>query len=139
VDATREAEELVGLWQALQEAQVAGDVRRLEELRRLGEARAKREGASGEWALLAREAGRHTGDLREEVEERPTVGVATSGDAPVVLDEAPAPEADVEEGDEEPVEAQGRGRRLGPLIWIVIVAAYVLLQVLGEVGEGAVP
>jgi hypothetical protein len=137
VDATREAEELVELWQALQEAQVAGDTRRLEELRRLGESRAKREGASGEWSLLAREAGKHTGDLREEVEARPTAGVGDGGGAPVELDETSVPEAAGEPGGEE--EERGRGFRLGPLIWILIVAAYVLLQVLGENGEGAVP
>ena len=137
MDATREAEELVELWQALQEAQVAGDARRLEELRRLGEARAKRPGASSEWSLLAREAGRHTGDLREEVEEQPTVVAADRGAAPVERDEMSVPDTSDEPAEQE--EGGRRGFRLGPLIWIVIVAVYVLLQVLGGNGEGAVP
>lgn len=138
MDATREAEELVGLWQALQEAQVAGDARRLEELRRLGEARAKRPGASDEWSLLAREAGRHTGALREEVEEQPTiVAVDGGGAAPVEREEMSAPDTVDEPTEQE--EGGRRGFRLGPLIWIVIVAVYVLLQVLGGNGEGAVP
>ena len=137
MDATREAEELVGLWQSLQEAQVAGDARRLEELRRLGEARAKRPGASDEWSLLAREAGRHTGDLREEVEEEATVVAVDGGAAPVERDELSAPDTADEPAEQE--EGGRRGFRLGPLIWIVIVAVYVLLQVLGGNGEGAVP
>jgi hypothetical protein len=141
VDATREAEELVALWQELQAAQVAGDVRRLEGLRRLAEARAQRPDASGEWRLLAREAGRHTGDLREEVEAAPTVGVGDAAAARVERAEpvdVSLPDAAREPAEEGAPERE-RGFRLGPLIWIVIIAAWVLLQVLGGTGEGAIP
>jgi hypothetical protein len=135
VDETREAEELVGLWQELQAAQVAGDLRRLVALQRLAEGRARRPGASGEWALLAREAGRHTGDLHEEAQARPTAGVGeTAASPPAELEPVVLPDG-VDDAEEGPSESR-RGFRLGPLIWLVIIVAYVLLQVLGNAGDG---
>jgi hypothetical protein len=134
VDETREAEELVGLWQELQAAQVAGDLRRLVALQRLAEGRARRPGASGEWALLAREAGRHTGDLHEEAEARPTAGVGESASPPAELEPVSLPDG-ADDAEEDPSESR-RGFRVGPLIWLVIIVGYVLLQVLGNAGDG---
>jgi hypothetical protein len=135
VNATREAEELVRLWQELQKAQVAGDAGRLEALRARAEAQARRPDASREWELLAREAGKHSGHVHEAREAQPTAGVAAEPHAPNrveedwELDQASAPDSA-----EEPAEEAGRrGRGLGPIIWIVIVVGYVLLQILSGV------
>ena len=72
MNATREAEELVRLWQELQQAQVAGDAARLEALRVRAEAQARRPDASREWELLAREAGKHSVHVHEAREAQPT-------------------------------------------------------------------
>ena len=61
-----EAEELVLLWQELQEAQVAGDAERLAVLRRRAESESQRPDASREWQLLEQEAGRYR-DRRQRV------------------------------------------------------------------------
>jgi len=129
VNETREAEELVRLWQELQAAEVAGDAGRISAIRTLADANARRPEASGEWALLAREAARHLGGGREQVKATPT---------PHLGDETTAAEPEgVEEvvlADDEP--GRGGGLRLGPLIWVVVVVGYLLLQLLGNVGEG---
>jgi hypothetical protein len=132
VDATREAEELVRLWQELQTAQVTGDTRALAGLRVLAEAHARRPEASGEWALLVREAGRYLGGMREQVEAEPVVGARSE---PVEVPEAETPATTVEPAGDEEAEKSG-GFKLGPLIWLVFVVGYLLLQLLGNVGEG---
>jgi hypothetical protein len=136
VDATREAEVLVQLWQELQEAQVAGDTRRLSSLRALAEAQARRPGASEEWELLAREANRHTARLHEQVESQPTAGVGADPSlgysepaARYELDEIGVPDSVLEPAEEG--STPSRGRRLGPIIWLVIIVGYLVLQVIG--------
>ena len=122
---TREAEELVLLWQELQEAQVAGDAGRLARLRSRAEAESRRSGASEEWALLEREAGRYRERLDEAVAALPSVGVGNDAE-PVAIDAESAPE---------PVEAGRRGRgKAGSLIWLAILLGWVLLQVIGGLG-----
>ena len=121
---TREAEELVRLWQELQEAQVAGDVGRLAGLRRRAEVERQRPGVSGEWELLEREAGRHADRLNEAIDAQPSVGVGNASET-VTIDAESAPE---------PVEGRrGRGK-VGSLIWLAILLGWVLLQVLQGVG-----
>jgi hypothetical protein len=144
VDTTREADELVRRWQELQAAQVAGDLRALATLRLLAEAQARRPGASGEWELLAREAGRYTSQLGEQVEAQPTAAVgvesAHGGFEPVEqyhLDEVSVPDSAWEPADEEQTPRRGRG--LGPIIWLVIVVGYLLLQVIGGLTGGESP
>ncbi len=117
----REDEELVRLWQELQEAQVAGDVERLEGLRRRAEAESGRPGASEEWPLLEREAGRHAERLHEAVVAQPSVGI---GDETVTVDAESAPE---------PVEGRS-GPGKGSLIWLVILVGWVVLQIVGGLG-----
>ena len=134
MDETREAEELVGLWQQLQTAQVAGDAGRLEALRRLAEARAKAPGASGEWGLLAREAGRHRQALGQQREAQPDVAIGGASEAPEPVDVVAAPETAREPAEE--AERERQGFRLGPLIWVVILVGYLLLQFFGNGGEG---
>jgi hypothetical protein len=117
----REEEELVRLWQELQVAQVAGDARRLEELRRRAEAESGRPDASEEWQLLEREAGRHAEQLHEAVEAQPSVGV--DGEAvPVDVESAP-----------EPVGGRS-GPGKGSLIWLLILVGWVVLQIVQGVG-----
>jgi hypothetical protein len=123
MDSRREAEELVRLWQELQEAQVAGDAQRLEGLRRRAEAEGRRPGASEEWQQLEREAGRYGERLHEAVVAQPSVGV--DGEAePVPVDAESAPE---------PVEGR-RGPGKGSLIWLAILVGWVVLQILQGVG-----
>ena len=125
MDETREAEELVLLWQELQEAQVAGNAARLESLRRRAEAETRREGASGEWLLLEREAGRNAERLEEAVVAQPSVGVGDEAE-PVPIDVESAPE---------PVEGRrGRGK-VGSLIWLAILLGWVVLQIVGGLGN----
>ncbi len=123
VDARREAEELVGLWQELQDAQVAGDAGRLDRIRRRAEAESAREGASEEWRLLAEDAARHTDRLQDELEAQPTAGVGADA---VVLDAESAPE---------PV-AGRKGRGKGSLIWLAFLVGWILLQVFQAAGGG---
>jgi uncharacterized membrane protein len=131
VNATREAEELVRLWQELQAAQVAGDRSRLESLRARAEAEARRPDASREWELLAREAGKHSGDVEEARAAQPTAGVGAEPsehyrvEQEWELDEASTPEP--------AEERRGRGRGLGPLIWAVILIGYLILQALSGI------
>ena len=140
MDATREAEELVRLWQELQVAQVSGDVRRLAGLRALAEAQSRRPDASPEWELLAREAARYTGQVHEQVEAQPTVGVgadpgaAYTPDAEYELEEVAAPDAVLEPAEEGTGRSRGRG--LGPIIWLVIIVGYLILQVIGGLTGG---
>jgi hypothetical protein len=135
VNATQEAEELVRLWQELQGAQVAGDAARLEALRARAEAQARRPDASREWELLAREAGKQSGHVHEAREAQPTAGVAAEPHAQYKieeeweLDEVSAPDSATEPAEE----AERRGPGLGPIIWIVIVVGYVILQILSGV------
>jgi hypothetical protein len=143
VDATREADELVRLWQELQAAQVSGDLRTLATLRLLAEAQARRPGSSGEWELLAREAGRYASQLGDQVEAQPTAafGAEAAGGSfePVEefeVDESSAPDAAWEPAEEQ---APRRGRGLGPIIWLVIVVGYLLLQVIGGLTGGESP
>jgi hypothetical protein len=120
VDRNREAEELVRLWQELQEAQVTGDVERLTWLHRRAEAESRDEEASEEWRLLADDAARQADRLRAELAAQPSAGVA--GDAVVVVDTAPTSES-------APEPAGGRRGRTGSLIWLAILVGWILLQV----------
>lgn len=122
VDRNREAEELVRLWQELQEAQVTGDVERLTWLHRRAEAESRDEEASEEWRLLADDAARQADRLRAELAAQPSAGVA--GDAVVVVDTAPTSESAPE-----PEPAGGRRGRTGSLIWLAILVGWILLQV----------
>jgi len=121
---TREAEELVRLWQELQEAQVAGDGRALTALRARAAAESRREGASGEWELLEREAGRFAERLLEAVGAQPSAGVG---------DEAEAVTVDAESAPEPVAGRRGRGKT-GTLIWLAILLGWVVLQILQGVG-----
>ncbi|HWN23048.1 MAG TPA: hypothetical protein VNP93_13825 [Gaiellaceae bacterium] len=126
----REAEELVRLWQELQEAQVAGDAERLAGLQRRAESESKRPDASEEWQQLEQEAGRYGDRLLEALEEQPSVGVGDGTETvPVDVESAP-----------EPVEGRrGRGRT-GSLIWLAILVGWVVLQILqGLGGENGSP
>jgi hypothetical protein len=123
MNATREAEELVRLWQELQEAQVAGDSGRLASLRSRAERESARPDASEEWRQLAQEAGRYGDRLLEEVAERPSVGVGEATET-VTVDTESAPE---------PVEGR-RGPGKGSLIWLAILAGWVVLQILQGIG-----
>ncbi|HVM68512.1 MAG TPA: hypothetical protein VM204_01580 [Gaiellaceae bacterium] len=144
MDPTREAEELVRLWQELQLAQVAGDAQRLASLRIHAESRARRPGASPEWQALAREAGRYTAQIHEQVEAQPTAGVGAEAmpqyeaapPAHYEVDEVSAPDAAMEPAEE--AGTRGRGRGLGPIVWLVIIVGYLVLQVIGGLtgGEG---
>lgn len=134
MNATREADELVRLWQELQAAQVTGDVSRLNALRSRAEAQARRPDASPEWELLAREAGRHSSHVEQAQETRPTVGVGVevgepvhAADAQWQLDEVSAPDSATEPAEE----GRRRGRGLGPIIWVVILVGYLILQFIG--------
>jgi hypothetical protein len=135
VNATQEAEELVRLWQELQAAQVAGDEARLSRLRARAEVEARRPDASREWELLAREAGKHAEHVHEAREAQPTAGVGAEPSTQYrveqewELDEVSAPDSATEPAEE----TGGRGRGLGPLIWVVIVVGYLILQVLSGV------
>jgi hypothetical protein len=135
VNATQEADELVRLWQDLQAAQVSGDAARLEALRARAEAQARRPDASREWELLAREAGKHSGHVQEAREAQPTAGVAADPTARYrVEDQWELDEVTASDSASEPAEETGRrGRGLGPLIWVVILVGYLILQVLGGV------
>ena len=121
MNGTREAEELVRLWQELQEGQVAGSAQRLEDLRRRAEAESRRPDASEEWQLLEQEAGRHAERLQEAVVAQPSVGV---GDESLPVDAESAPE---------PVGGR-RGPGKGSLIWLAILLGWVVLQILQGVG-----
>ena len=126
----REAEELVRLWQELQEAQVAGDAERLAGLRRHAESESKRPDASEEWQQLEQEAGRYGDRLREALEEQPSIGVGDGTETvPVDVESTP-----------EPVEGRrGRGKT-GSLIWLAILVGWVVLQILqGLGGENGSP
>ena len=125
MDQKREAEELVGLWQELQEAQVAGDAERLAWLQRRAEAESRHEDASHEWHQLADAAGRQRERLHEELEARPSVGVG--GADSVVVDAESTPE---------PVEGEKKRGRTGSLIWLAIIVGWILLQVFQAVGGG---
>jgi hypothetical protein len=132
MNATREEEELVKLWQELQSAQVAGDEGRLEALRLRAEAQARRPDASREWELLAREAGKHSSHVHEAREAQPTAGVAAEPSAQYrveedwQLDEVSAPDSATEPAEE----SERRGRGLGPIIWALILIGYIILQAL---------
>ncbi|MDQ3992401.1 MAG: hypothetical protein M3229_01945 [Actinomycetota bacterium] len=139
MNAPREAQELVRLWQELQEAQVAGDGARLTGLRLHAEAQARRPDASPEWELLAREADKHSSRVSEAREAQPTAGVAAEARAESYrveeeweLDEVSAPDAAREPAEE----TTSRGRRLGPLIWVVILVGYLILQMLNGLNGG---
>lgn len=129
VDRNREAEELVRLWQELQEAQVTRDAERLTWLHRRAEAESRHEDASEEWRLLADDAARHADRLRAELAAQPSAGVA--GDAAVVVDSASAPESAPE-----PEPTGGRRGRTGSLIWLAILVGWILLQVFQAVTGG---
>jgi hypothetical protein len=129
VDRNREAEELVRLWQELQEAQVTGDVERLDRLHRRAEAESRDQDASEEWRLLADDAARHVDRLRAELATQPSAGVA--GDAAVVVDTSTATESAPE-----PEPTQGRRGRTGSLIWLAILVGWILLQVFQAVTGG---
>ena len=135
MDATRESEELVRLWQELQEAQVAGDAGRLAALQARAAAEGQRVGASGEWALLQREAGRNAERLRDDVAARPNVEVAGSSE--------PVPVETVRVDTDSPPEPVPGGRKAskkGSLIWLAFVVGWVLLQVVqGLGGENGSP
>lgn len=140
MDATREAEELVRLWQDLQSAQVAGDARRLAGLASYAAARAEQPGASPEWAQLAREAGRNTERLMEQAEAQPTAGVGEeTGEAVYELEEILAPDAAREPAEEGASTGSGRRRGVGQLLWVVLILGYLLLQVIGNLGDGGGP
>ena len=120
---THEDEQLVELWQELQAAQVEGSARRLAALRAHAVARAQRDDAPREWALLADEAGRFLEQLNQAAGAQPSVGVEGElGE----LDEQSAPQ---------PV-ARRPGLRLAPLLWVVVLAVYLLVQFLSGTGDG---
>lgn len=121
------------LWQRLQEAQVAGDPEALASLRRHAELESKRPDASEEWRLLAREAGRHADRRHEEREEQPSAVVAGGAVPP---DAVPAPEPEPA-SEPEPAEGRSGRRRIGGLIWVAILVAWVALQILQGGGDGS--
>jgi cell division septum initiation protein DivIVA len=134
VDATRESEELVTLWQELQEAQVTGDARTLSSIGARAAAESGREGASGEWALLAREAGRNAERVHDEAAAEASVAVGAADDTALdnVLDTVPGETEQAPEGEQT---GRRRGRK-GSLIWIAFVLGWALLQIVQGFGEG---
>jgi hypothetical protein len=132
MNGSREAEVLVELWQELQSMQVAGDTRGLAGLQRFATEQSSQPDASPEWQLLAREAGRHIERAVEQVAAQPTVGAGSdAGPATYELEEVAAPDAAREPAEE----GKGRGRSLGQLIWVVLILGYLLLQVIGNLGD----
>lgn len=127
--ATQEA--LVHLWNALEPARLAGDGRRLRTIAGLAQ-RIRAQGDEGE----GREAERLIEELRSVVGEEGALVPATGRlDADVYASGKPVEEP---AGDLQPEEAESRGRaaRLGNLIWIAIVVAVILFNLLGERGGG---
>ena len=122
------------LWQRLQEAQVAGDLGELAALGRYAELESKRPDASDEWRLLAREAGRHAVQRQEEHAEQPSVLVGGETAAP---DTAPGRVEPAPEPEPQPATGKSGGRRIGGLIWIAILVAWVALQILQGGGDGS--
>lgn len=128
--ATQEA--LVHLWNALEPARLAGDGRRLRTIAGLAQ-RVRAQGDEGE----GREAERLLEELRSVVGEDGAVVPATRRlDADVYASGEPAvePAGDLQPGEEEA--SRGRTARLGNLIWIAIVVAVILFNLLGERGGG---
>jgi len=138
--ANREAEELVRLWQELQEAQVAGDARGLAELRVRADAESRRDGASEEWGLLAREAGRDAERLQGEVVAQPTAAVGAGAVDTVTVDTVTIDTTDTASVDTEsaaePVTGGRRVNKKGSLIWLAFVLGWVVLQIVRNIGDG---
>ena len=124
-------------WQELQVAQVAGDVERLAWLRRYAAAQSKAEDASDEWRLLADEAGRYADRQQKQHGVQPSVQVG--GDTvPLDIESASEPvSAPDSMSAPEPVPGGRRRMRVGPLIWVVILVGWVVLQILQGGGDGS--
>ena len=90
----------------------------------------------GSGSCSPREAGKHSGHVQEAREAQPTAGVGADPTAQYrveeewELDEVSAPDSATEPAEEA---GRRRGRGLGPLIWVVILIGYLILQVLGGV------
>ena len=122
---TDEDAQLVELWQQLQEAIVRGDERRLARLH----ARASRE-EGREWAQLAEEAERHAGQLRAQREAEPGAAIGGGGGG------GAADYVATEEAAEDVVRRSSPARRIGNLIWLLLLLGYIALQFFSQGGDG---
>jgi len=123
---------LVHMWNAVEPLRLSGDGSGLEDVARM----ATHVAAHGDGSQ-AREAERLLEEVRRTVDPdalRPAAvtaasGVSTVGGRP----EAPAEWDDVDWGDVEPpveeVEPEPSGPRIGPLVWALIVAAFVIFNI----------
>jgi hypothetical protein len=119
-------EALVHLWNAMEPARLAGDARRLRSIAGLAQ-RIRSQGDEGE----AREAERLLEQLRSTVGDDGGIAPATGRlDAEVYASGEPAEDLQPEE------EQTGRGIRIGNLVWIALVIAIILFNLLGERGGG---
>ncbi|HVM17245.1 MAG TPA: hypothetical protein VM290_06665 [Gaiellaceae bacterium] len=128
------AEALVHLWNALEPARLAGDRRRLAAIGAL----AQRILADGDEAE-AREAERLLEALRATVEDAGAAPATARVDADVSAggEELAAGDFDLASVDAaEEGEAETRASRIGNLLWLVIVVAVILFNVLGQLRDG---
>ncbi len=143
-------EAMVVLWNALEPLRLAGDRDGLEEAVRLAAraaavdesyaSEAERMGSAvgaltagpADTAVVVPQRERTLAETLEQWAE--TVVTATGAGEPGVPEPVDgAPPLDADPGDEE----AGRGRRLGPLVWALLVGLFLILNVLGNVfGDG---
>jgi hypothetical protein len=124
-------EALVHLWNAVEPARLAGDARQLNAIGGLAQVIRTR-GDEGE----AREADRLLETLRGAVAAEGGVAPATARlDAEVYASGEPL-EGDIATGGQGGAEEEGTGRgvRIGNLVWIVLVIAIILFNVLADRG-----
>lgn len=148
-------EAMVALWNALEPLRLAGDQDGLEEAARLAaRAAAADEAYASEAERMRTTVGALTADPTETAVVVPqrdrtlaetlehwaeTVVTATGAGEPGRPEPvAGAPSPDAEPADAEPADDDnGRGRRLGPLVWALLVGLFLILNVLGNVfGDG---
>jgi hypothetical protein len=123
-------EALVHLWNAVEPARIAGDVSALRTIAGI----AQRIRAQGDEAE-AREADRLLSLLRGAVDHEGGVAPATArldadvtGGGEMVEDFEPAAEGEQEQA--------GRGLRIGNLIWLALIVLIILINVVGNLGDG---
>jgi hypothetical protein len=142
-------EAMVVLWNALEPLRLAGDQDGLEEAARLAaRAAAADEAYASEAERMRTAVGVLAADpadtdvvvpqrersFAETLEQwAETVVTATAAGEPGLPEPVGAPTLDAEPADDE----EGRGRRLGPLVWALLVGLFLVLNVLGNVfGDG---
>lgn len=142
-------EAMVVLWNALEPLRLAGDQEGLEEAARLAaRAAAADEAYASEAERMRTAVGALAADpadagvvvpqrersFAETLEHwAETVVTTTAAGEPGMPEPVPGPVPDAEPADDE----EGRGKRLGPLVWALLVGLFLILNVLGNVfGDG---